>query len=929
MRINGTKAGMERMTCCNRFPFNFFFSMLTLLLLHCLVFAGEQESGASAEGDSLKIFPVAVPVLHDTTLAAVADSTIADSLQQLSVATEDSDIDTIIYYKARVIKTSADESKTILFDNAEISYKNMKLKAGKIILDRDSTLVTAVPIPDSLMAASDSSGQDSTRKKSKLVQYPVLVDGGTELMGEKMIYNYKTEKAIVVRGRSQFENGFYNGVQIKRVDKKTLNVSHGNFTTCDRDSAPHYFFQARRIKVLLNDKVIAKPIIFYISHIPLAALPYGIFPNKTGRQSGIIIPRYGESSREGRYLRGMGYYWAPSDYYDATAQADFFEKTGWLFHGGMNYQVRYKLRGTVRGSYTRKTFTDGFTQRKQRRWDLRVDHNHEIDRNTRFSIRATVLSDKGYYREVSPNLSTRLTRELRSDATYTKNWPKQKLSLSVNLSRVHDLEDDVTQEIIPRLNFRKGQSQIFKPEEEKGRRRGSRRRPEPKWYHSLYYSYSSSLLNKRSETLVETETDTLKKIETTRNMNHDINLSLNSPKKYFGWLSLNQSATFSEDWFDEINEYTLNTETNQFETSKKKQFAARHTFSYNASANTKLYGMFTPDIFDIQAIRHVVTPSLNFNYTPDFSDPVWGYYVEKTDTAGKVFEKDRFGGTPSGGSKSIGISVRNLFQMKRGYGEKEKKVDLFTMDLSTGFNFKRKDQRLSDLRTSWNANPAKNFSLSASTNHSFYALNEEGTRAINKYLFDDKGWQKGDIMRMTSLNLGFSFRLQGKSGKKKQNGAGDSKDFNTDGEMGMADMEDPSVLEDDLMRRADRFDPDRSFQSLDIPWRMSLRFNFNLNKTNPQNPVKRYYMDISGAEINLTQYWRIGYSAHYDLEKGTVAHHRMSFYRDLHCWEASIDWVPSGINKQVFFRINIKEPMLRDIKLEKGGGRGSSMMGYY
>jgi len=137
------------------------------------------------------------------------------------------------------------------------------------------------------------------------------------------------------------------------------------------------------------------------------------------------------------------------------------------------------------------------------------------------------------------------------------------------------------------------------------------------------------------------------------------------------------------------------------------------------------------------------------------------------------------------------------------------------------------------------------------------------------------------------------------------------------------------VLEDDAMKTSDRFDTERSFRSLNIPWRMSLRFNFSLDKRrDPDKPDKRYYMDISGAEVNLTKNWKIGYNAHYDLEKGTISNHRFSFYRDLHCWEASIEWVPSGISKSVFFRINIKEQSLRDIKLEKGGGR-SSVVGYY
>ncbi len=279
----------------------------------------------------------------------------------------------------------------------------------------------------------------------------------------------------------------------------------------------------------------------------------------------------------------------------------------------------------------------------------------------------------------------------------------------------------------------------------------------------------------------------------------------------------------------------------------------------------------------------------------------------------------------------VNFSVRNLFQMKRGIGEKEKKIDLFSMDFSTAFNFKAKQYRLSDLRTSWQANPVNNFSLSAGTTHSFYAYDPDLQSRVNRYLFDHGGWRDGDFLRLTSLNLNASIRLQGK-GEKKTEKPGTETGLPEEGEEGMMPMaqEDTEldVLEESVSRRGDRFEGDRAFQKLSIPWRVNLTFNFYLDKSqNPDKPTKRYYLDVSGAEVSLTNNWRIGYSAHYDLEKGIVSYHRLTFYRDLHCWEAQIDWVPSGISKRFYFRINIKAPSLRDIKLERRGG-AASVLGY-
>ncbi len=830
-----------------------------------------------------------------------------------------SDVDTIITYSARTIRNEVEERKSYFIGDAVVNYKHMTLKAGKICIDWDNHLLIAESLPDSVWIKK-ADGSDSVLTV-KFIGEPILIEEDSQMIGEKMIYNYKTEKGRVIKGRTAFEDGFYGGRQIKMVDKKTIYVSHSQFTTCDRDSAPHFHFEARRLKMIINERVIAKPVVMYISQIPVAALPFAFFPTQKGRHSGIIIPHYGESMQEGRYLRDLGYYWAPSDYFDVRSTIDFFEKTGWLLKGGVNYAVRYLLNGRLAGSVTRKNFSSGY---QSRRWDLNIYHNQEFDPTAKLSVNGYFVSDNSFYRDLSINLYSRLTRELRSNATFSKFWPEQKLSLSINASQVRDLQENTTQTTLPQLSFRKSQTQLFKSSRERSSEGGSLRKQD-KWYHYLYFSYGSNFAHSRREFWQRTPLDTTKKLDRHLQMNHNMSLSLSSPKKYFRVLAVNHYLDFQEDWFDKTYLYYLDPATNQIKSKKQYGFAARHTFSYSASANTKIYGMFAPKIGDIQAIRHVVTPSLSFNYRPDFSDAVWGYFQEIQDTLGRTFKKDRFGGsTYAGGNKMVSLSIRNLFQMKRGTGEKVKKMDLFSMDVSTGYNFDAEKYRLSDLRTSWQANPARIFSLSANTNHSFYAWDPIQRTRVNRYLFEDKGWQRGEFIRLTSFNLNFSLRLESKKVSVTKKKIAEFSETIADTLL----QEEGSVLEEAIARKGDRFSDVRAFQGVEIPWRVNFTFNFYLDKSrDPQHPIKRYYLNISGAELSLTPNWRIGYSGHYDLAEGKINYHRFTFYRNLHCWEAQVDWVPSGVGKRVYFRINVKSSMLRDLKLERHAGR-SSVLGY-
>ena len=861
-----------------------------------------------------------------------ATETILDSTISEPIVLEEqpSDIDTTIYYEAQLIDNDLSAKKSYFVGNASVKYKDITLKAGKITMDWDKQLIIAEAIPDTQWVKTDSLGADSTMK-IKMTGEPVLVESGTTMTGAKMEYNYQTEKGRVIKGRSDVEGGKYVGSQIKRVGSNQFNVSHSTYTTCDIDSSPHFHFEARRMKMIPNDKVIAKPIILKLGNIPVFALPFAVFPHKSGRSSGILIPRYGQSATEGRFLRELGYYWAPNEYFDGKATVDFFEKSGFLFRAGANYAVRYLLNGRVSGSFTRKNFQTGT---KDRRWDLTFSHSHELSPTSRISASGTFVSNNTFYKEYSTNLSARLNRELRSNATYTKSWPKQKLSMSLNLSHTNDLQEDLQSFTLPQFAFRKGQSQIFKPKKKGGSRNA-------RWYQSLYYSYNSTLTNsgrqlfknverdttyvdENGEWVTETVSDRIKEWNNSRKLAHVANLSLNSPKKFFGWLSLNQSMGINEDWFDETYDYYYDEESGQIEQEKVGGFAARHTFRYSASANTKAYGVFPANIGDIESFRHVMTPSISASWAPNFADEEWGYY-EHVETPTGTVKKDRFGsGTPGIGGGNVGFSLRNLFQMKKGEGDKAKKIDLFNVDLNTNYNMQAERNNLSDLRSSWTANPTRTMSLSASTSHSFYEYDFEDNRTGEDFV-----WESGGLPRLTNTRFNMRFRLQGKGDSSGGAGRRDRNLPQSFEEQQALEQgrENLNVLEEELLDDSDRFESERAISSLSIPWRMNIAFNLDLNRSNPEKLVKRYYMDISGAEVSLTRFWRIGYSAHYDLENREISSHRFTIYRDLHCWEAHIDWVPSGPGKRVYAKVSIKAPMFRDIKLEKRAGR-QSVLGY-
>lgn len=849
--------------------------------------------------------------LTDETISdsSLADTTLADTLKTQKISK--TGMDTTLHYDAKMIDINVPERITVLTGKAVVKYKSITLKAEKITVNWNNNLMTAEGVLDSVSTDTTS---DDTLKKEQWRGLPVLSDRGDIMYGFKLIYNFKSEKGRVIKGRTNFESGYYFGESMKKVGKNVINISNGLFTTCEKEEDPHFHFSSRKIKVIPKDKVIAKPVVFYIGKIPVALIPFAVFPHKSGRHSGVVIPSFGQSGTEGRYIRGLGYYWAPNDYFDSRLLVDYYDRSGWMLRGDINYARRYLLNGSIGGSFTRK---DLITGQSERRWDLLVSHNQTIDPTTSLNINGTFVSDNSFYKDYSSNLNTQLTREIRSNATFRKNWTEQRMSLTANLSQTRDIETGRITQTLPQLRFTVSQRRIipFKNDNTSKKQSSS----DLKWYHSIYFNYNNSLYNRQIKGGDYPESST-------RYFDHNLGFSMNSPSKIFGWLTLGQSLSYQERWYDRYKENTFDPGTNSVEVDTVNGFTSRRTFNYSLSSSTNIYGMFTPNIGNIKAIRHVITPNVSFNFQPDFADPYWGYVDTFIDTLGNEITKSRFMDAVSvGARRSMSFSVKNLFQMKTQDGEKEKKFDLLSINSRSSYNFEAEQFKISPLYSSIRSTVIKNLNMNISTTHDFYQYDTNNNTRVNKLIISKTDWWKRSPLRLTNFQISTSLRLQG---SRKDSRAQTSEEENA-----IMTEEGEFMAEDEYYDRkfqagGQRFEAEHSFSGLDIPWRASLSFDFRYNKTNPDNPSESYYVNLSTLEVQLTKKWKINYNARYDLKENQLINHSFTFYRDMHCWEARFVWRPSGIGAPYFyFKINVKASQLQDLKWDKRGGK-SSVFGY-
>ena len=388
------------------------------------------------------------------------------------------------------------------------------------------------------------------------------------------------------------------------------------------------------------------------------------------------------------------------------------------------------------------------------------------------------------------------------------------------------------------------------------------------------------------------------------------NLGLSAPQKIFKYISLNPSISLKHVWvFESFDGASLNADSTRLIPPDEpiEGFFTRTTGSFRLNLRTQLYGMFPIKMGALKGVRHVASPSIGYSYTPDFSEPLFGYdfgYFETFQpSAGDILLHDRFkgtraGSTPKSKSQSMSLSLNNVFQAKVGEDEEEKKIDLFSWNMSTNYNFVADSMNLANLRSSVRTKLGKKLNLDLSMTHDFYQLRWQDGERINEF---------NKLPRLINARISTAFRFSG-------NYLNSEKQRDEETETDTLDMD-----ELDLGLFQDKKESAFISNNTGELWSTSLNLSYSLNKSNPDKKKETFWINTN-TDIQVTPNWKVKYSARFDVLEKELVSQSFSVYRDLHCWELSLNWTPSGFGQGVYLKINVKSPTLRDLKIEQKSG---------
>jgi hypothetical protein len=807
--------------------------------------------------------------------------------------------------------------KVYLYGNADLKYGDIHLEAAYVEIDFRKNELFAKGMPDSA---------------GIITGHPVFTEGIQSFESEQLRYNFETKRGWTRKVMTEEADGIVHGDVVKIQPDKVIHVQDGKYTTCDSPE-PHFHIAFRRAKLIPNDKIITSVAYLVIAGVPTPLfVPFGFFPNKRGQASGVLIPSYGESNNRGFFLENGGFYWGINDYLDLAVRGDIYSRGSWALRTNSNYRVRYKYNGNVNLSYAINILGEPNLPGYERSRDFRVVWSHSQDPKARpnSTFRANVNAGSSQASRFNP-ISDRdyLSNTFSSNVSYTARIGRM-ANFSANLRHSQNTINRSVDLSLPELALSVNR---FNPFERKDRR------GEAKWYEEINMSYT---VNARNE--IRTTDSLLFRKETLssfRNgMNHSIPVS--HSMRILNHFNLSNRLSYTERWYlqsiekswDASHMYIQGGDTlyGREVIDTVPGFTAIRDFNYSASLGTTIYGMKQFRRGPLRAVRHVATPSLSFSYRPDFADPFWGYYqtyynpVRDEMVRYAIFEGSLYGGPAPNRSGSLGFSLSNNLEIKvrdRSEEKGERKIALIdNFSISGSYDLARDSLNLSDISLRGRTRLFGNFDVTYSSTWTPYASNEAGQK-INTFLWE----QQRKLLKLnnTSWSLSFNYRLDSEMGKERDKSPGNGADDPNQMEFAGMDMNEFSQngdpMGEDLYEDPRLHSLHQNGIDYSVPWSLqfSYSFRYNARYLYLEDQMDRSVVQNLGVsgDIRLTPKWRIGFRSGYDFDRKEITYTSVDLYRDLHCWEMTMNWIPFGFRRSYNFTIRVKSSVLQDLKLTR------------
>ena len=851
------------------------------------------------------------PVLTDSMKAEIRKKAHADSIRKadsVSMLSKSSlDVPAFTAAKDSIVEDfSNGNQKIFYYGDVSVEYGHMKLSADYMEYDLKTGILYA-------RGTTDTSGVT--------VGKPVMQEGNKSYTMDEVRYNFNTRKARITNMVTQEQDGILHGKNIKMMPDNSINITHGKYTVCDCEE-PHYYLHLTAAKVMTKptQKTVFGPAYPVIADVPLPiGLPFGFIPKRPDRATGILFPTFGEESSRGFYLRDLGLYFVIGDYFDIAMTGDIYTLGSWALDLNSRYKVNYKCSGSFSLTYSNDQVgergSSDFFQTKN--FGVRWSHSQDPKARPGTSFTASVnFSSPSNNRYNSTSVQEALQNQISSSISYSKNW-NGKINLSINALHNQNSRDSSYSFTLPNVTFSVSRFYPFKQKARVGKE---------KWYEKFSLGYNTSFQNRISFKASEfNKPGFWDKFQNGMNHNFQIGLPNFTLLKY---INITPGVSYGMNWYFRDSEKVYNADTGKVEDIKGKMFGTfgtTHNYSGSVSMSTRIYGIFNFGKHrKVQAIRHVVSPSLSASFSPDKAKYFNGYrtltYVDRngqTKTQDYNIYAGQLNSPPGKGrSATMSLSLGNNFEakvrdIKDTTGTGSKKIKLIdNLNFSTGYNFLADSLKMNNIGVTMSTSVFGKVGLSANANFDPYGLivdkNNTSGRRINKYAVT----MGQGLARLTNTSVSLSYSL---SGEGKINGNDGSKQAGGNPADHYTRIYYHPVTGEYIPGGW------LYYTNPNVPWSLNFNYSFSYRKgyqySNGKVIDKNTFTQTLGlsGNVKLTPRLSMQMNTNFDLMAMKMSATQLSATYDLHCFNINVSWIPNGQWESWSFRIQANAAALADL----------------
>ncbi len=783
-------------------------------------------------------------------------------------------ISSVVEYSAKdSVVNDLQNRRTYLFGGAVVRYENMELSADYIEIDFSHNELYACGVADS---------------NGVLHGNPVFTQESDNYRAREIMYNFTTKKGKISHVITTQDDGFIHGEQVKKMGDNVAFIKRGKYTTCELED-PHFEIAFSKAKVIQHDKILIGPAYLSFTGVPTPlALPFGFFPLDSKHKSGLVMPSIGQAGSLGFYLRDLGFYFAINDNIDLLLSADLYTRGSWALKAKSNYVYRYKCNGVVEVAFARSLTGDRIDTanfKKSNNYKIYWDHKQDSKSHPRTRFNAHIdMQSANYARYNMTSANDYLSNQFTSSVSFSTS-AADIFFLDAGISFSQNTGTHTVNMKLPNISMSVAQFYPFRKKDKAGKL---------KWYDNISMKWTSQLVGQINTTdSMFLKPLTWQQFET--GMMHTIPITI--PIKIAKTINWNTSVTLTEKWY--LQHYTRGmtwdstaAETPVLHQYFNRKFGAVHDLNISSNLTTKVYVMYTFKKGGLNAIRHIITPTLNFTFQPklngrnnaQYVNPMTGEIVEYT-----YYDNAIFGGGTSRmtarAQVSFGNNVEIKVRSKRDTVTGIKKVPIIdNFNISMYYDFAADSMNWSTLTMSGRSTLFKQLYLTYSFIFDPYSINEKGRRVnITEWSANRR------LLRFSggTYSVSLNYRIDQNTFKSK--------------------------------------DPER--QKNRLPWSLTFNYTFTYGINDNLEYYRHLYQNTDlkpyahnmvhtlnvAGDINITKKWRVGFTTGYDFVQKSLSYTSLDFHRDMHCWEMSFNWIPVGYRKGWSFTINVKSSTLRDV----------------